>query len=185
MHPWHHSHVGISLVWGSAIVQVHWGIWERVALLDPPGLRPLMLWSSTEAVTAGAVDSDEEQNDEVIGASNSCFDWQSSLAPMTSTSSSSLDAPPRYCTMREIKLPLLTTSSPMLTHVRCLRTLFILDMDGGDPDGDECLWAASLGSWCTARDLHLGGNSSWLRKERTAAAKCILKELQNRSQCVV
>ena len=47
----------------------------------------LTLWISTKAVMAGAVDVDEKQYDEVIEASNSCLDWQSSLAPMTSSSS--------------------------------------------------------------------------------------------------
>ena len=28
MHSWRHSHVGTSLVWGSVMVWVHWGIWE-------------------------------------------------------------------------------------------------------------------------------------------------------------
>ena len=54
-------------------------------LLEQPGLRWLTFWISTKVVTAGAADVDEERY-EVIGASNSFFDWQSSLSSTTSTS---------------------------------------------------------------------------------------------------
>lgn len=61
-------------------------------LLEQQGLPRLTFWISTEAATTDAADVDEERY-EVIGASNSFFDWQCSLSPTTSTSSSSLDAP--------------------------------------------------------------------------------------------